>query len=209
MFTLSSMGWSHGFPERQTCSIETAMVGRFGYTGVAIVLGSNFSSQRSVVCLPGTALRIQADVLLGILKGRPQIRTEMLQYVQSLMTQNTQGVLCAIKHGLDQRLARWLLLADDRMQSNALTVTHDLLARTMGVRRAGITTTLLRFEATGILKKMRGAVRLTNRSALESIACDCYRIVRDAYAQSRSPRCDEIVLGDRTDQPHLWIQSGV
>lgn len=201
----------HGLVSRiscgQACSMETAMVGRFGYTGVAIVLGSDFSSQCSIVCLPGTALRIQADRLSRILDDRPQIRAEMLQYVQSLMTQNTQSVLCAAKHGLDQRLARWLLLANDRMQGSALTITHDLLARIMGVRRAGITNTLLQFEAAGILKKKRGSVQLTNRTALESIACDCYRIVRDAYARTKAPRCAEVAAGD-ADRPQSWSHPG-
>ena len=185
----------HGLVSRvsggRSCSMETAMVGRFGYIGVAIVLGSTLSSERSVVRLPGTALRVQADELCRLMQARPQIRAEMLRYVQSLMTQNTQSVLCAAKHEVDQRLARWLLLANDRMQSNALTVTHDLLATIMGVRRAGITNALLRFEADGLLKKMRGAVHLTNRSALEQRACDCYGIVRDAYACWTMPECKD------------------
>lgn len=181
----------HGLVSRvsggRSGSIETAMVGRFGYTGVAVVLGSTMSSQRSIVRLPGTALRIRADELSRIMQARPQIRVEMLRYVQSLITQNTQSVLCAAKHEIDQRLARWLLLAGDRMQSNALTVTHDLLASIMGVRRAGITNSLLRFEADGFLKKTRGTVQMTNRSALQLRACDCYGIVRDAYACWTSP----------------------
>jgi CRP-like cAMP-binding protein len=202
----------HGLVSRiscgRTCSMETAMVGRFGYTGVSIVLGSEFSSQFSVVCLPGTALRIQADKLSRILNDRPQIRAEMLQYVQFLMTQNTQGVLCAAKHGLDQRLARWLLLADDRMQGSALTITHDLLAGIMGVRRAGITNTLLEFEAAGILEKRRGSVRLTDRTALEAIACDCYRIVRDAYARTSRENATRSLSARVRSRPNSWIQSG-
>jgi CRP-like cAMP-binding protein len=184
----------HGLVSRTAgsrgCSIETAMIGRFGYTGVALVLGSTLSTQRSIVRLPGTALRIQADELCRILQSRPQIRAEMLQFVQSLITQYTQGVLCAAKHDIDRRLARWLLLASDRMQSNVLMVTHDLLAMIMGVRRAGITDALLRFEADGVVKKARGTVQLTNRPALEARACDCYGIVRDAYVRWKQPRCD-------------------
>jgi CRP-like cAMP-binding protein len=185
----------HGLVSRvsgvRACSMETAMVGRFGYTGVAIVLGSTLSSQRSIVCLSGTALRIRSDELSRIFQTRPQIRTEMLQYVQSLITQNTQGVFCAAKHEVDQRLARWLLLASDRMQNDALTVTHDLLAMTMGVRRAGVTNALLQFESDGVLKKKRGAVHITDRSALERRACDCYGIIRDAYARWNRPECSD------------------
>lgn len=170
-------------------TIETAMVGRFGYTGVAIALGSNISSQRSVVRLPGTALRVSAGELSRILQSRPRIRAEMLHYVQSLFTQNTQGVLCAAKHELDQRVARWLLLAHDRMQTNTLMVTHDLLAGVLGVRRAGVTQALRRLEYEGALKRARGAIRLTNRAALEARSCQCYFIVRDAYARWDSQRC--------------------
>lgn len=181
----------HGLVSRvsggRDCSMETAMVGRFGYTGIAVALGTMLSSQRSIVSLPGTALRIRSDELSAILHSRPLIRTEMLRFVQSLITQNSQSVLCAAKHEVDQRLARWLLLASDRMQSDALTVTHDLLAMIMGVRRAGITNALLQFEADGVLRKTRGAVYLTNRPALEQRACDCYGIVRDAYACWNSP----------------------
>ena len=179
------------------CWIETAMVGRFGFTGVAIVLGSKLASQRSVVRLPGTALRISAEELSRLLQSRPGIRAEMLQYVQSLITQNTQSVLCAAKHDLDQRLARWLLLAHDRMQTEMLMVTHDLLASILGVRRAGITHALQRLEAAGALKKARGAVHLTNRSALEAKACQCYPIVRDAYARWASQKCNDRPGGAR------------
>jgi Mn-dependent DtxR family transcriptional regulator len=95
------------------------------------------------------------------------------------------------------------------MQGSALTITHDLLARIMGVRRAGITNTLLRLEAAGIVKKGRGSVQLTNRTALETIACDCYRIVRDAYAKTKPPRCDEIAVGERVNRPNSWIHSSI
>ncbi len=144
----------HGLVSRisggRDCSIETAMVGCFGCTGVMIALGSNLSTQRSIVRLSGAAWRIRADDLVGLMEDRPQIRTEMLQYLQSLITQNTQGVLCAAKHNVVQRLARWLLLAGDRTQGDVLAVTHDLLAKALGVRRAGITDALLQFEAQGI-----------------------------------------------------------
>lgn len=198
----------HGLVSRiaggRSCSIETAMVGRFGYTGVAVVLGSTLSSHRAVVRLPGAAMRIRADQLSRILQDRPQIHAEMLQFVQSLMTQKTQGVLCAAKHEIERRLARWLLLANDRMQSDTLKVTHDLLATVMGVRRASITNALLRFEADSVLKKTRGALQLTNRPALEERACDCYGIVRDAYARWKSPRCE----GHGLDADRSPLRSG-
>jgi CRP-like cAMP-binding protein len=171
----------------RTDYVETAMVGRFGYLGEGLVLGADVSSQRSVVCMPGTALRVRAGDLSRLMSERPRIREQMLRYVPALIAQNTQSVLCAAKHEISQRLARWLLLANDRIQSDVLAITHELLAASLGVRRASITNALLQFEAEGVLQKRRGAVQVVDRPALESRACDCYHIVRDAYDRSSAP----------------------
>lgn len=185
----------------RTDFVETAMVGYFGYVGVPLVLGADVSSQRSVVCMPGTALRIDADDLARVIADRPQIREEMLRYVPALIAQNTQSVLCAARHEINQRLARWLLLANDRIQSDVLYVTHELLAASMGVRRASITNALLQLEAEGVVEKRRGAVRIVDRPALENRTCDCYHIVRDAYDRTRVPECD----GHHHDPGHGMI----
>lgn len=187
------------------CSIETAMVGRFGCTGVAIALGSKASTQQAIVRLPGVSLRIKADELSNILQERPQIRVKMLQFVQSMITQSAQGVLCAAKHDVVQRLARWLLLAADRMQSDTLMVTHDLLAKVLGVRRAGITDALRCLENEGLLRKTRGAVRLASRAGLELRACDCYGIVRDAYSWSRNLTTSDPCCGSGQCQPRISV----
>jgi CRP-like cAMP-binding protein len=162
--------------------VETAMVGVFGYVGVPLVLGNPIASQRSIASMPGSALRISAADLTTVLASRPHIREHLLRYVQALIAQNTQSVLCAARHEINQRLARWLLLANDRIQSDVLYITHELLAASLGVRRASITNALLQFEAEGLVQKTRGAVRVIDRPGLESRACDCYSVVRDAYA---------------------------
>ncbi|PZA12196.1 Crp/Fnr family transcriptional regulator [Rhodopseudomonas palustris] len=185
----------------RTDFVETAMVGYFGYVGVPLVLGAEVSSQRSVVCMPGTALRIEADDLARVMADRPQIREEMLRYVPALIAQNTQSVLCAAKHEINQRLARWLLLANDRIQSDVLYITHELLAASMGVRRASITNALLQLEADGVVEKRRGAVRIVDRPALENRTCDCYHVVRDAYDRSVVSDCD----GHHHDAGHGMI----
>ncbi|ABD07191.1 cyclic nucleotide-binding domain (cNMP-BD) protein [Rhodopseudomonas palustris HaA2] len=166
----------------RTDYVETAMVGVFGYVGVPLVLGASVASQRSIVSMPGTALRIEAEDLARVIASRPQIREQLLRYVPALIAQNTQSVLCAARHEINQRLARWLLLANDRIQSDVLYITHELLAASLGVRRASITNALLQFETEGIVQKTRGAVRVIDRPGLENRACDCYHIVRDAYA---------------------------
>lgn len=199
----------HGLVSRvsssRDCSIETAMVGRFGCTGVAIALGSKASTQRAIVRLAGVSLRIRADELSNILEDRPQIRVKMLQFVQSMMTQSAQGVLCAAKHNVVQRLARWLLLANDRMQSDTLVVTHDLLAKVLGVRRAGITDTLRQLESEGLLSKTRGTVQLTSRAGLEFRACDCYGVVRDAYAWSKKSMLGDPCCGSGHHLPAMAV----
>ncbi len=172
----------------RTDYVETAMVGVFGYVGVPVVLGNPIASQRAVASMPGTALRISTEDLTAVLAERPQIREHMLRYVQALIAQNTQSVLCAARHEINQRLARWLLLANDRVQSDVLYITHELLAASLGVRRASITNALLQFEAEGLVQKTRGAVRVTDRVGLEGRACDCYGVVRDAYAWTQAPQ---------------------
>ncbi|ABE40185.1 cyclic nucleotide-binding [Rhodopseudomonas palustris BisB5] len=166
----------------RTDYVETAMVGVFGYVGVPLLLGNPVAAQRSIVSVPGTALRIEAEDLSRVLTTRPQVRDQLLRYISALIAQNTQSVLCAARHEINQRLARWLLLANDRIQNDVLYITHELLATSLGVRRASITNALLHFEAEGILQKSRGAVRVIDRLGLEKRACDCYNIVRDAYA---------------------------
>ncbi|WP_022723414.1 Crp/Fnr family transcriptional regulator [Rhodopseudomonas sp. B29] len=172
----------------RTESVETAMVGCFGYVGVPLILGSSIAPQRAIACMPGSALRIEADELSRLLTERPQIHARMLRYVQALMAQNSQSVLCATKHEINQRLARWLLLAIDRLQSDVLAITHEMLATSMGVRRASITNALLQFEAEGVVQKQRGAIRVIDRAGLEQRACDCYHIVRDAYASAQTAK---------------------
>jgi CRP-like cAMP-binding protein len=180
---------SHFSGTRDDC-VETAMVGCFGYVGVPLVLGAEFASQRSVACMPGAALRIAADDLARVMIDRPQIREKLLRYVPALIAQNSQSVLCAARHEINQRLARWLLLANDRIRTEVLHITHELLAASLGVRRASVTNALLQFEAEGVVKKQRGAIRIVDRPALENRACGCYHVVRDAYAWSTLPSDD-------------------
>ncbi len=110
----------------------------------------------------------------------------MLRYVQLLMSQKAQVALCNAKHDIDKRLARWLLLAHDRVAGNQLPVTHDLLATMLGVRRAGVTEALATLEADGVISKTRGALKIVSREALKAHACECYKIIDDRFAWQRA-----------------------
>lgn len=162
-------------------AVEVAMVGRFGFLGISVVLGTMIALQRSVVQIPGLALRISADDLQVAMSKSPTIREHLLRYVHLLLAQKAQVVLCNAKHEIDKRLARWLLLAHDRVPGNQLPVTHDLLAMMLGVRRAGVTEALALLESEGILAKTRGAVRIVDRQALKAHSCECYKLIDEKF----------------------------
>lgn len=163
-------------------AVEVAMVGRFGFLGISVVLGTMVALQRSVVQIPGVALRIAATDLQAVMAQNPAIREHLLRYIQLLLAQKAQVVLCNAKHEIDKRLARWLLLAHDRVAGNQLPVTHDLLAMMLGVRRAGVTEALALLESEGILAKARGAVRIVDRQGLKAHACECYKLIDEKFS---------------------------
>ena len=161
--------------------IEIAMVGLQGVLGAFVVLGGCAAPHQSVALIDGSALRISVDDLLRVSKERPAIRDHLLSYMQKLMIHGSQLVLCASRHTIDQRLACWLCLACDALNSGILPITHDHLSVNLGLRRAGITEALARFEELGLIRKMRGVLDIRERSRLASHACCCYRVISTAY----------------------------
>jgi hypothetical protein len=117
----------------------------------------------------------------------PELRQQLMNYVQALLVQNSQSVLCNVRHELHERLCRWLLLACDRLDERIIPVTHDLLSMTLGVRRAGVTTALAKLEATGALHRSRGAIEIVDRGILEQGTCECYRIIFREYSRLTAP----------------------
>jgi hypothetical protein len=104
-----------------------------------------------------------------------------MNYVHALLIQNSQTVLCNVRHELRERLCRWLLLACDRLDDKIIPMTHDLLSMTLGVRRAGVTAALAKLAATGAVRRSRGAIEVLNRDVIEQGTCECYRIVSAEY----------------------------
>lgn len=162
--------------------VEVAVVGRFGFVGISVVLGSMQALHRTVVLVPGTALRISADRLRTLMDEYPSIRSHLLRYVQILIGLKAQLALCNARHNIDQRVARWLLLARDRMETDELPVTHDFIARALGVRRPGVSDALSELEAAGAIVKLRGSIRIARREFLIGRVCECYRIIDEKYA---------------------------
>jgi CRP-like cAMP-binding protein len=161
--------------------VQVGIVGRLGFVGVAAVLGTKRSPNRCLVEIPGEGFRISTDELRRIMGDVPQVGQRLLHYIHALLIQNTQTALCNVRHDLDKRLCRWLLLASDRLDDTVMPLTHDRLSMILGVRRAGVTTALANLEQAGGVKKTRGAVEIVNRAVLERKTCECYRIVASEY----------------------------
>jgi len=159
--------------------VEVAMVGRSGFIGISVIIGTMMALDRTVVQIPGLALRISASDLQRLMASHPPLRDHLLSYVHVLMMQKAQVSFCNAKHDIESRLARWLALAHDRVVGDALPVTHELLALMLGVRRAGVSETIARFEAAGIVRRGRATLKIEDRELLLGKTCECYRIISD------------------------------
>lgn len=162
-------------------TVEVASVGRCGFVGVSVVLGTMQAIQRTVVLMPGTALAIEADRLRVILAERPAIKEHLLKYVQLLMALKAQIALCNAKHEIPERVARWLLLAQQLSGSEVLPVTHGLIASALGVRRPGVSHALAEMEAGGLVTCARGSLRISDVAGLQRRACECHLVVKDRF----------------------------
>ncbi|QIG97663.1 Crp/Fnr family transcriptional regulator [Bradyrhizobium sp. 6(2017)] len=160
---------------------ETAVVGYRGVVGASFLLGGHILTQQCVVLFPGNAFRIEADNLHSAMSELPQLREHLSRYVQALVTHGAQTGLCGVRHELERRLACWLSLTCDALNGHALPLTHDYFSL-MGLRRAGVTETLIRFEEQGLIRKTRGLLRVDDRGNLARKACGCYGVIASAYA---------------------------
>lgn len=159
-------------------AVEIGTVGRGDLVGLAVVLGATRSPHRCVVQVPGSALRIATDNLKRAFDELPCFRNLLLAHVQAVMTEGTQLVVCNTRHRLKERLARWLLVAHDRLDGDEIPLTHESLSRAIAVRRAGVTVAVGQMEDGGIVRLGRGRLTILDRPALERTSCECYRIIR-------------------------------
>lgn len=161
-------------------SVEVWLIGREGLVGVPAVLGERVSSHRRIVQVAGSALRIHADDLRRVLDESAPLRHLLPRYVQTVLIQTSQLGACNAHHGIQQRLARWLLMLQDRCQTAALPLTHEMVSCMLGVRRATVSDSIAALEEQGILGGSRSLITIVDRRELELIACVCYRIVKSA-----------------------------
>jgi CRP-like cAMP-binding protein len=157
-------------------SIEAAMIGNEGMIGIAIILGAATMPYRSVVQIPGQAMRINAAALNEEFKQATQLQQVLLAYTQKLLTQISQSAICNRFHSVEGRLCRWLLITSRRMRSDSLQLTQSLISQILGAPRTGVTVAAGNLQDAGLIRYRRGNIKIIDRQRLEATACACYRI---------------------------------
>ena len=160
---------------------ELSLVGCEGGVGVGLILGGETTLTRATVQNAGTALRWKAAALKRELKRGGVVQRMLLRYMQAVWTQTAQSALCNRHHTLQQQLCRWLLLSLDRVDSNVLRMTQQLIADMIGVRREGVALAAKKLEIVGWISYSRGVIVVLNRAALEAHTCECYDTVNLEY----------------------------
>ena len=164
-------------------SSEIAGVGNEGMVGVSLFMGGDTTPSRAIVQTGGTAFRLPARVLLEEFnRGGPVMRL-MLRYTQALLTQMAQTAVCNRHHTVEQQLCRWLLLTLDRVPGSDLTMTQELIANMLGVRREGVTEAAGRLQGYGYISYRRGHITVLDREGLERDVCECYAVVKKEFAR--------------------------
>jgi CRP-like cAMP-binding protein len=167
-------------------SAEIAVVGNEGIVGIALFMGGATVPNRAVVQSAGHAYRMKGDVLkreFDRFGGRRHgtLNPLLLRYTMALLTQMAQTAVCNRHHTVDQQLCRWLLLSLDRLPSNELHMTQELIANMLGVRREGVTGAAGRLQSAGLIRYRRGRITVLDRPGLEARVCECYEVVRKEF----------------------------
>jgi CRP-like cAMP-binding protein len=158
-------------------SVEAGLLGKDGASGMPAVLGLSRSPLREVVQIAGTGFRVEIGALREILESNPQMHVILSRYAAGLATQVAQTAACNRLHRIEERLARWLLIAQDRLESGTVPITHDFLATMLGTDRPSVTLAAGVLQKKGIIEYTRGSVKILNRKKLEQFACECYAVV--------------------------------
>jgi CRP-like cAMP-binding protein len=159
-------------------SAETAGVGNEGVVGISLFMGGDTMPSSAVVQVAGHAYRLEGRLLQQEFGRTSLLRRLLLRYTQALITQMTQTAACNRHHSIEQQLCRWLLLTLDRLPSNELIITHEMVASILGVRREGITEAAGKLQRAGFIRYRRGHITVLERSGLETRACECYTVVK-------------------------------
>jgi len=162
-------------------SAEIAVVGNEGMVGVALFMGGETTPSRALVQSAGHAYRLKGQILKDEFHRATALQHLLLRYTQALLTQMAQTAVCNRHHSVDQQLCRWLLLSMDRLPSNKLSMTQELIANMLGVRREGVTDAAGKLQTSGLIRYSRGHITVLDRPRLEAQACECYQVVKKEF----------------------------
>jgi len=162
-------------------SAEIAVVGNEGIVGISLFMGGESTPSRALVQSAGQGFRLKADLMLQEFNRAGPVLHLLLRYTQALITQMSQTAVCNRHHSLDQQLCRWLLLSLDRLDSEELAMTQELIANMLGVRREGVTEAAGNLQQAGLIRYQRGHITVIDRAGLEQRTCECYAVVKNEY----------------------------
>jgi CRP-like cAMP-binding protein len=162
-------------------SAEIAVVGNEGILGISLFMGGETTPSRAVVQSEGDGYRLRAEHLKQEFNRAGPMMHLLLRYTQALITQMSQTAVCNRHHSVDQQLCRWLLMSLDRLASDELTMTQELIANMLGVRREGVTEAAGKLREAGIVRYTRGHIKVLDRLKLEARVCECYAVVKTEF----------------------------
>lgn len=163
--------------------IEVGLVGNDGIVGIPPALGDNIAATTATVQVPDSAMRMKASVLKTEFGRGGSLQSLLLRYMQAQHAFVSQNAACNRLHYLEGRLARWLLLVCERVESNELPLTQEFMSQMLGVRRAGVTEAASSLQQAGLIRYTRGKVTILNRQELEAASCECYEMIKGEYAR--------------------------
>jgi len=162
-------------------SAEIAIVGNEGIVGISLFMGGESTPSRAIVQSAGRAFRVAGKLLKEEFSRAGPVQHVLLRYTQALITQMSQTAVCNRHHSVEQQLCRWLLMSLDRLATNELTMTQELIANMLGVRREGVTESAGKLQKLGLIEYSRGHIKVLDRPALEAHACECYQVVKTEF----------------------------
>jgi CRP-like cAMP-binding protein len=163
-------------------SIEVGTIGREGMTGAAILFTADRATYQYYIQIAGNGYRIKAALLKVEAEQNSELRTLLFHYQAAFLTQTMQAAACNGLHNIQQRCCRWILMCQDRVDSETIPLTHEFLGLMLGVRRASVSEVLQPLQTRGWIRSKRGQIAILNRKGLESGSCECYRLIAKQYA---------------------------
>jgi CRP-like cAMP-binding protein len=160
---------------------EVGLTGNEGVIGIALFLGGETTPNQAIVQISGQAIRLKANLIQQEFSRGGNFQIMLLRFTQALITQISQTAICNRLHGVEQRFCRWLLLSHDRVKSNRLDMTQELIAKMLGGRRESVTVAAGRLQDAGLISYVRGQITILDRPGLEKTVCECYQVVKTEY----------------------------